>query len=58
MIPNDAERQRYRAHISMGFAENPINTVIGKRFDKHQQIHPSKRGTDLVPQIRAHGETW
>ncbi len=42
MIPNYAERRRYGERISTGFVESTVNTVVGKRFCKRQQMRWSK----------------
>ena len=46
MIPNYAERRRYGERVSTGFVESAINTVVGKRFGKRQQMRWSKPGRD------------
>ena len=38
MIPNYAERRRYGERVSTGFVESTVNTVVGKRFGKRQQM--------------------
>ena len=38
MIPNYAERHRYGERVSTGFVESIVNTVVGKRFCKRQQM--------------------
>ena len=53
MIPNHAERQRYGERVSTGFVESTVNTVVGKRFGKRQQMRWSKQGAHLVLQTRA-----
>ena len=52
MIPNYAERRRYGERVSTGFVESTVNTVVGKRFCKHQQMRWSKRGAHLMLQTR------
>jgi len=52
MIPNFAERRRYGEHVSTGFVESTVNTVVGKRFGKRQQMRWSKRGAHLMLQTR------
>ena len=52
MIPNYAERRRYGERISTGFVESTVNTVIGKRFGKKQQMRWSKHGAHLMLQTR------
>lgn len=52
MIPNYAERRRYGERISTGFVESTVNTVVGKRFGKRQQMRWSKRGAHLMLQTR------
>ena len=53
MIPNYAERRRYGERVSTGFVESAINTVVGKRFGKRQQMRWSKPGAHLMLQARA-----
>ena len=38
MIPNYAERRRYGERVSTGFVESTVNTMVGKRFGKRQQM--------------------
>ncbi len=52
MIPNYAERRRYGERVSTGFVESTVNTVVGKRFGKRQQMRWSKRGAHLLLQTR------
>ncbi len=52
MIPNYAERRRYGERVSTGFVESTVNTVVGKRFGKRQQMRWSKQGAHLVLQTR------
>jgi Flp pilus assembly protein TadG len=42
--PNYAERRRYGERVSTGFVESTVNTVVGKRFGKRQQMRWSKQG--------------
>ncbi len=53
MIPNYAERRRYGERVSTGFVESTVNTVVGKRFGKRQQMRWSKQGAHLMLQTRA-----
>lgn len=53
MIPNYAERRRYGERVSTGFVESTVNTVVGKRFGKRQQMRWSKPGAHHMLQIRA-----
>lgn len=53
MIPNYAERRRYGERVSTGFVESTVNTVVGKRFGKRQQMRWSKKGAHLMLQTRA-----
>ena len=46
------ERRRYGERVSTGFAESTVNTVVGKRFGKKQQMRWSKRGAHLMLQTR------
>jgi len=52
MIPNYAERRRYGERVSTGFVESTVNTVVGKRFCKRQQMRWSKNGAHLMLQTR------
>ena len=52
MIPNYAERRRYGERVSTGFVESTVNTVVGKRFGKRQQMRWSKQGAHLMLQTR------
>ena len=52
MIPNYAERRRYGERVSTGFVKSAINTVVGKRFGKRQQMQWSKPGAHLMLQAR------
>ena len=52
MIPNYAERRRYGERVSTGFVESTVNTVVGKRFCKRQQMRWSKRGAHHMLQTR------
>ncbi len=52
MIPNYAERRRYGERVSTGFVESTVNTVVGKRFCKRQQMRWSKTGAHLMLQAR------
>ena len=51
-IPNYAERHRYGERVSTAFVESTVNTVVGKRFAKRQQMRWSKRGAHLMLQTR------
>jgi hypothetical protein len=52
MIPNYAERRRYGERVSTGFVKSTVNTVVGKRFCKRQQMRWSKTGAHLMLQTR------
>ena len=52
MIPNYADRHRYGERVSTGFVESAINTVVGKRFGKRQQMRWSKPDAHLMLQTR------
>jgi hypothetical protein len=52
MIPNYAERRRQGERVSTGFVESTVNTVVGKRFCKRQQMRWSKTGAHLMLQTR------
>ena len=51
-IANYAERHRYGERVSTAFAKSTVNTVVGKRFSKRQQMRWSKRGAHLMLQTR------
>jgi hypothetical protein len=51
-IPNYAERHRYGERVSTAFVESTVNTVVGKRFAKRQQMRWSKRGAHFMLQTR------
>ena len=53
MIPNYAERRRYGERVSTGFVESTVNTVVGKRFGKRQQMRWSRQGAHLMLQTRS-----
>ncbi len=53
MLPNYAERRRYGERVSTGFVESAVNTVVGKRFGKRQQMRWSKQGAHHMLQTRA-----
>ena len=50
--PKYAERRRYGERVSTAFAESTVNTVVGKRFSKRQQMRWSKSGVHLMLQTR------
>lgn len=52
MIPNYAERHRYGERVSTAFVESTVNTVVGKRFSKRQQMRWSKIGAHMMLQTR------
>ena len=51
-VPNYAERHRYGERVSTAFVESTVNTVVGKRFSKKQQMRWSKSGAHLLLQTR------
>jgi len=51
-IPNYDERHRYGEGVSTAFVESTVNTVVGKRFSKRQQMRWSRSGAHLVLQTR------
>ncbi len=51
-IPNYAERHRYGERVSTAFVESTVNTVVGKRFSKKQQMRWSRAGAQLMLQTR------
>jgi hypothetical protein len=52
-IPNYGERHRYGEVISTAFVESSVKEVISKRFVKKQQMRWTKKGADLLLQVRA-----
>jgi hypothetical protein len=52
------ERFRAGERISSCLAESALNTVISKRFAKHQQMQWTKRGAHLLLQTRTPGARW
>ena len=53
MIPNYAERRRYGERVSTGFVESTVNTIVGKRVGKRQQMRWSRQGAHLMLQTRS-----
>ena len=51
-IANYAERHRYGERVSTAFVESTVNTVVGKRFSKRQQMRWSESGAHLMLQTR------
>lgn len=51
-IPNYGERYRSGERVSTAFVESTVNTVIGKRFAKKQQMQWSHKGAYLLLQMR------
>ena len=51
-IPNYGERYRNGERIATSFVESAVNVVIGKRFNKKQQMQWSRRGAHMLLQIR------
>ena len=51
-VPNYAERHRYGERVPTAFVESTVNTVVGKRFSKKQQMRWSKSGAHLMLQAR------
>ena len=49
---NYAERHRYGEQVSTAFVESTVNTVVGKRFSKRQQMSWSKPGAHVMLQTR------
>jgi hypothetical protein len=52
MTPHCAELRWYGERVSTGFDESTVNTVVGKRFCKRQQMRWSKTGAHLMLQTR------
>ncbi len=52
MIPNYAERRRYGERVATGFVESTVNTVVGKRFGKRQQMLWSRQGAHFMLRTR------
>ena len=51
-IVNYGERFRSGERISTAFVESTVNTVVGKRFAKKQQMQWTPRGAHLLLQTR------
>lgn len=51
-IPNYGERYRNGERVSTAFVESTVNTVVGKRFAKKQQMQWSHKGAHLLLQTR------
>ena len=51
-VSSCAERHRYGERVSTAFVESTVNTVVGKRFSKKQQMRWSKSGAHLLLQTR------
>jgi hypothetical protein len=51
-VPNYGERYRSGERVSTAFVESTVNTVIGKRFAKKQQMQWSHKGAHLLLQMR------
>ena len=51
-IINYGERHRAGERISTAFVESTVNTVVGKRFAKKQQMQWTPRGAHLLLQTR------
>ena len=49
-IPNYGELYRQGETISTAFVESTINQVVSRRFAKHQQMHWTLRGANLLLQ--------
>ena len=47
------ERRRQNKRIATSFVESTVNTLVGKRFAKNQQMQWSKKGAHHMLQIRA-----
>jgi hypothetical protein len=52
-IPNYGERYRNGERVSTAFVEATVNTMVGKRFAKKQQMQWSHKGAHLLFQMRA-----
>ena len=52
-IPDYEERRRHGKRIATSFVESTVNTLVGKRFAKNQQMQWSKKGAHHMLQIRA-----
>ena len=46
--PNDEWRRRYGERVFAGIVESTVNTVVGKRFCKRQQVRWSNLGARLM----------
>ena len=52
-IPNYGKRWRQGERIATSFVESTVNTLVGKRFAKSQQMQWSKQGAHRLLQTRA-----
>ncbi len=52
-IPDYGKRWRQGKRIATSFVESTVNTLVGKRFAKSQQMQWSKQGAHHMLQIRA-----
>ena len=52
-IPDYEERRRQGKRIATSFVESTVNTLVGKRFAKNQQMQWSKKGAHHMLQIRS-----
>ncbi|MGI9487168.1 MAG: ISKra4 family transposase, partial [Geminicoccaceae bacterium] len=52
-IPDYEERRRQGKQIATSFVESTVNTLVGKRFAKNQQMQWSKKGAHHMLQIRS-----
>ncbi len=52
MIKNYGERWRAGQVISTAFVESLVNSLLGRRFTKKQQMQWTKRGAHLLLQVR------
>ena len=51
-LVNYAERHRAGLRVGTAITEETANFLVNRRMNKSQQMHWSRRGTDLLPQVR------
>jgi hypothetical protein len=51
-IPNYGDRYRHGETISTSFVESAVNQVVSKRMVKRQQMRWTKRGAQLLLEVR------
>jgi hypothetical protein len=51
-LVNDAERHRAGLRVGTAITEGTANFLLNRRMNKSQQMRWSRRGADLLPQVR------